>query len=94
MAAYNDFDADIADYEFIDRDSNDFDDLVSHQHQQNYAILSEVDIHQRQKDNIMRISTVLSISKVEAGIPLCYYSWSTQEIHIDAEKVDSDRDSQ
>ena len=77
MAAYDDSDADIADYEFIDNHSNDSDDHVFHRHQRNYTILSEVDIHQRQKDNIMRISTVFSISKVEAGIPLRYYSWST-----------------
>ncbi|KAK8514594.1 hypothetical protein V6N13_103244 [Hibiscus sabdariffa] len=90
-AAYDDSDADVADYEFIDNDSDDSDDLVSHRHQQNYTILSEVDIRQHQEDDIMRISTVLSISKVEASILLRYYSWSVSKVHdewfADEEKV-------
>ncbi|XVE90685.1 hypothetical protein DITRI_Ditri20bG0096600 [Diplodiscus trichospermus] len=91
MAAYDDSDVDVADYEFIDNDSDDSDDLVSHRHQQNYTILSEVDIRQRQEDDIMRISMVLSISKVEAGILLRYYNWSISKVHdewfADEEKV-------
>ncbi|XWS42984.1 hypothetical protein CRYUN_Cryun16bG0061100 [Craigia yunnanensis] len=91
MAAYDDSDADVADYEFIDNDSDDSDDLVSHRHQQHYTILSEVDICRHQEDDIMRISTVLSISKVEAGILLRYYSWSVSKVHdewfADEEKV-------
>ncbi|WRX24101.1 IBR domain - like 6 [Theobroma cacao] len=91
MAAYDDSDADVADYEFIDNDSDDSDDLVSHRYQQNYTVLSEVDICQRQEDDIMRISTVLSISKVEAGILLRYYNWSVSKVHdewfADEEKV-------
>ncbi|XVF07047.1 hypothetical protein REPUB_Repub06bG0103300 [Reevesia pubescens] len=91
MAAYDDSDADVADYEFIDNDSDESDDLVSHRYQQNYTILSEVDIRHHQEDDIMRISTVLSISKVEAGILLRYYSWSVSKVHdewfADEEKV-------
>ncbi|EOY09683.1 IBR domain-containing protein isoform 2 [Theobroma cacao] len=91
MAAYDDSDADVADYEFIDNDSDDSDDLVSHRYQQNYTVLSEVDICQRQEDDIMRVSTVLSISKVEAGILLRYYNWSVSKVHdewfADEEKV-------
>ncbi|XP_022720182.1 probable E3 ubiquitin-protein ligase ARI8 [Durio zibethinus] len=81
MAAYDDSDADIADYEFIDNDSDDSDDLVSIRSQQNYTILSEVDIRHRQEDDIMRISTVLSISKAEAGILLRFYSWSVSKVY-------------
>lgn len=33
MALYDDSDADVADYEFIDNDSDDSDVLVSHRHQ-------------------------------------------------------------
>ncbi|KHG25604.1 putative E3 ubiquitin-protein ligase ARI8 -like protein [Gossypium arboreum] len=91
MATYDDSDADDADYEFIDNDSDDSVDYVSHSHQQNYTILSEVDIRQRQEDDITRISTVLSISKVEAGILLRYYSWNVSKVHdewfADEEKV-------
>ncbi|KAG6763842.1 hypothetical protein POTOM_031285 [Populus tomentosa] len=84
-------DADVADYEFIDNDSDDSDDLISHRYQQNYTILSEGDIRQRQDDDIMRIATVLSISKVAAGILLRYYNWSVSKVHdewfADEEKV-------
>ncbi|GKV40310.1 hypothetical protein SLEP1_g47971 [Rubroshorea leprosula] len=91
LALYDDSDADLADYEFIDNDSDDSDILVSHRHQQNCTILSEADIHQQQDDDIMRISTVLSISKVEASILLRYYNWSVSKVHdewfADEEKV-------
>lgn len=39
MAVYDDSDADVADYEFIDNDSDDSDDLISHRHQVNCLIL-------------------------------------------------------
>ncbi|GLT95588.1 hypothetical protein SLE2022_132620 [Rubroshorea leprosula] len=91
MALYDDSDADVADYEFIDNDSDDSDVLVSYRHQQNYTILSEADIRQRLEDDIMRISTVLSISDVEARILLRYYNWSVSKVNDewfgDEEKV-------
>ncbi|GLT27961.1 hypothetical protein SLA2020_029240 [Shorea laevis] len=91
LALYDDSDADMADYEFIDNDSDDSDILVSHRHQQNCTILSEADIHQQQDNDIMRISTVLSISNVEASILLRYYNWSVSKVHdewfADEEKV-------
>ncbi|KAB5538627.1 hypothetical protein DKX38_016160 [Salix brachista] len=84
-------DADVADYEFIDNDSDDSDDLVSHRHQQNYTVLSEEDIRQRQDDDVTRIATVLSISKVAASILLRHYNWSVSKVHdewfADEEKV-------
>ncbi|XP_065618625.1 probable E3 ubiquitin-protein ligase ARI8 isoform X2 [Quercus suber] len=87
----SDDDADVADYEFIDNDSDDSDDVVSHRYQQSFTILSEADIHQRQEDDIMRISTVLFISKVAASILLRYYNWSVSKVHdewfADEEKV-------
>ncbi|KAH7571288.1 hypothetical protein ACOSP7_013702 [Xanthoceras sorbifolium] len=75
------FDSDDADdYEFIDNDSDDSDDLASHR-QQNYSILSEADIHQRQEEDIMRVSSVLSISKVSTTILLRFYNWSVSKVH-------------
>ncbi|KAH9619954.1 hypothetical protein KSS87_002158, partial [Heliosperma pusillum] len=47
----------------------------------NYTILSEADIYERQQDDIMKISTVLSISKVEASILLRHYNWSVSKVH-------------
>ncbi|CAN1262153.1 Probable E3 ubiquitin-protein ligase ARI8 [Linum perenne] len=74
-------DADVADYEFMGNDSDDSDDLISHRHQQNYTILNEADIRRRQDDDVARIATVLSISKVAASILLRYYNWSVSKVH-------------
>ncbi|XP_038990890.1 probable E3 ubiquitin-protein ligase ARI8 isoform X2 [Hibiscus syriacus] len=92
IATYDDdSDADDAGYEFIDHDSDDCVDFTSHSHRQNYTVLSEVDIHQRQEDDITRISTVLSISEAEAGILLRHYNWNVSKVHdewfADEEKV-------
>lgn len=74
-------DGDAADYEFIDNDSDDSDDLLSHRTQQNYTILNEADIHLRQEDNIKKISSILSISNVEAAILLRHYNWSVSKVN-------------
>lgn len=80
-----------ADYEFIDNDSDDSDDLVSHRSQQNYTILNEAEIHQRQEEDMMKISTILSISRVSAGILLRHYNWDVSKVNdewfADEEKV-------
>uniref|UniRef100_A0A5B6ZUQ1 RBR-type E3 ubiquitin transferase n=1 Tax=Davidia involucrata TaxID=16924 RepID=A0A5B6ZUQ1_DAVIN len=70
-----------ADYEFIDNDSDDSDNLVCYRNQQNYTILGETDIHQCQRENITKISTVLSISRVDASILLRHYNWSVSKVH-------------
>ncbi|KNA05953.1 hypothetical protein SOVF_185600 isoform B [Spinacia oleracea] len=85
-------DAADGDYEFIDNDSEDeYDDFTSHRNQQNYTILSEADIRQWQENDILKISTVLSISKIEASILLRHYSWSVSKVNdewfADEEKV-------
>ncbi|KAJ8746836.1 hypothetical protein K2173_003842 [Erythroxylum novogranatense] len=79
--AFDSDDADVADYEFIDHDSDDSGDFMSHRHQQNYTILSEADIHMRQREDIMRIATVLSIPEDSARILLRYYNWSVSRVH-------------
>ncbi|XAR65830.1 Ubiquitin--protein ligase [Bertholletia excelsa] len=69
------------DYEFIDNDSDESEDVVFHRLQKNYTILSEADIHQRQVEDMMKISTVLSIPTVAAGILLRHYNWSVSKVH-------------
>lgn len=69
------------DYDFVDNDSDDSEDITSHRQQQNYTILSEVDIRQRQEEDISRVATVLSISRVSACILLRYYNWSVSKVH-------------
>lgn len=90
-AAMDSDDAGVADYEFIDNDSDDSNDVASHRYQQNYTVLTEADICQHQEEDITRISTVLSIPKVAASILLRYYNWSVSKVHdewfADEEKV-------
>ena len=43
--------------------------------QQNYTILNESDIRQRQEDDIARISSVLSISRVASIVLLRHFNW-------------------
>ncbi|MQL94197.1 hypothetical protein Taro_026855 [Colocasia esculenta] len=68
------------DYDFVENDSDESDDAVSHRHQ-NYLILSEADIRQHQEEDINRISQVLSIPKVDACILLRHYKWSVSKVH-------------
>ncbi|XP_028787712.1 probable E3 ubiquitin-protein ligase ARI8 [Neltuma alba] len=81
-ALYSDGGNDEDDYDFIDNasDSSDVAPLSRHQ-VQNYTVLSESDIRQRQEDEIMKISTVLSISKFAARILLRHYNWNAGKIH-------------
>ncbi|AQK44474.1 putative E3 ubiquitin-protein ligase ARI8 [Zea mays] len=80
LAASDDGDAD---YDFADHDSDDSAELLSHRQQQNYSILSEVDIKRRQEDDINRVSTVLSISKPEACVLLRNYNWYSTHLQED-----------
>lgn len=87
----SDDDADAA-YEFIDHDSDDdSEDFMAFRNQPNYKILSEADIKQHQEDSITKISNVLSISRVAAGILLRHYHWSVSKVNdewfADEEKV-------
>ncbi|KAJ8642620.1 hypothetical protein MRB53_004368 [Persea americana] len=66
------------DYEF---NSDDSDDSTYRRQQQNYTILSEADICQRQEDDIMTVSTVLSIPRVYASILLRHCNWSVSKVH-------------
>ncbi|KAL3653962.1 putative E3 ubiquitin-protein ligase ari8 [Castilleja foliolosa] len=99
---YGDDDSDsdgvLMDYDgFMDHDSDDSDDLASspnlhyHPRSQNYTILNEDGIRQCQEESITKISTVLSISRVAAGILLRHYNWSVSKVNdewfADEEKV-------
>ncbi|XP_068665717.1 probable E3 ubiquitin-protein ligase ARI8 [Aristolochia californica] len=80
-------------YGFIDNDSDGSEDSTSHRphrQQQNYTILSDADIRQRQEEDITMISTVLSIPRVSASILLRHYNWDVSKVH-DAWFADEDR---
>ncbi|KAI5350869.1 PREDICTED: probable E3 [Prunus dulcis] len=47
----------------------------------NFIILKESDIKQRQEEDITSVSTVLSISRAASSILLRYYNWSVSEVH-------------
>ncbi|WOL01279.1 putative E3 ubiquitin-protein ligase ARI8 isoform X1 [Canna indica] len=69
-----------ADYDFVDNDSDDSEEIISRQ-QHNYTILSEMDIRQHQVEDINRVSTVLSIPRYAACILLRNYNWSISRVH-------------
>ncbi|XP_045803115.1 probable E3 ubiquitin-protein ligase ARI8 isoform X1 [Trifolium pratense] len=48
---------------------------------QSFTILKESDIRQRQKDDISRVATVLSIPHVAASILLVHYNWSVYRVN-------------
>ncbi|VVB11975.1 unnamed protein product [Arabis nemorensis] len=46
----------------------------------NYVVLKEDDIRKHQNDDIRRVSTVLSVTEVEASVLLLYYHWNVSKI--------------
>ncbi|XP_010912117.1 probable E3 ubiquitin-protein ligase ARI7 [Elaeis guineensis] len=70
-----------ADYDFGNEETDDDAEDITFHRQQNYTILSESDIRQRQEDDLSRLSTVLSISRVAACILLRYFKWSVSTVH-------------
>lgn len=82
------------DYGFVENASDDDSDehiSISRRPQMYYTILSEEDIRERQEEAIENVSSVLSISKVEAGILLRHFKWSVSKVNdewfVDEEKV-------
>ncbi|KAI5582917.1 hypothetical protein BDE02_07G118400 [Populus trichocarpa] len=83
-----DDDDDGPDYDFMAEAVDDTDDL-SFRFQQSYTVLKEEDILNRQEDDVTRVSTVLSITRVAASILLRHYNWSVSKVH-DAWFADED----
>uniref|UniRef100_A0A5B7C2E3 RBR-type E3 ubiquitin transferase n=1 Tax=Davidia involucrata TaxID=16924 RepID=A0A5B7C2E3_DAVIN len=79
-----------ADYEFMDNDSDDSDDISVNRQQKNYTVLEEKEICKRQENDITTVSTVLSISRVAASILLRHHHWSVSNVH-EAWFADEDR---
>ncbi|KAK9146137.1 hypothetical protein Sjap_006040 [Stephania japonica] len=79
------------DYAFLENDSDLSDENLLRRQLQNYVILSEADISQRQENDILRVSTVLSISRGSASILLRHHNWSVTAVDdawfADEEKV-------
>ncbi|KAK6266162.1 hypothetical protein QUC31_016999 [Theobroma cacao] len=69
------------DYGLLEDDEDDQDAVVSRRDQLGYTVLKEADIKQRQEDDISKVSTVLSISRVDATLLLRYYNWSVSKVH-------------
>ncbi|KAG5242104.1 E3 ubiquitin-protein ligase [Salix suchowensis] len=84
----NDGGDDGPDYDFMAEAVDDPDDL-SFRSQKSYTVLKEEDILHRQEDDVTRVSTVLSISRVAASILLRHYNWSISKVH-DAWFADED----
>ncbi|EXB68667.1 putative E3 ubiquitin-protein ligase ARI7 [Morus notabilis] len=75
----SDDDADV-DY-VVEDDSEDFERIQSRRPENNYIILKDSDIEQRQEDDITSVSTVLSISRDTACILLRHCNWSVSKVH-------------
>ncbi|GMN27634.1 hypothetical protein TIFTF001_041059 [Ficus carica] len=75
----SDDDADV-DY-VIEDDAEDFERIHSRRPENNYIVLKDSDIQQRQDDDITRVSTVLSISQDASGILLRHFNWSVSKVH-------------
>ncbi|XVF29276.1 hypothetical protein REPUB_Repub15cG0106900 [Reevesia pubescens] len=70
------------DYGLLEDDDDDGQDaVVSRRPQPSYTVLKEADIKRRQEDDISKVSTVLSISRVDATILLRHYHWSVSKVH-------------
>ncbi|XP_028780036.1 probable E3 ubiquitin-protein ligase ARI7 isoform X3 [Neltuma alba] len=78
LDCYSDYDDDADDY-FDDGDEAD--KIKSRRPEQNFTILKESDIQERQEDDITRVATVLFISRVDAAILLRHYNWNVSEVH-------------
>ncbi|XP_023004376.1 probable E3 ubiquitin-protein ligase ARI8 isoform X1 [Cucurbita maxima] len=78
MAYYSDEDDPEAE-DFVDDDTDDY--FESRRREQNFTILNEFDIRQRQEDDITRISSVLSISRVASIVLLRHFNWSVTKVH-------------
>ncbi|XP_054811956.1 probable E3 ubiquitin-protein ligase ARI7 isoform X4 [Prosopis cineraria] len=74
---YSDYDDDADDY-FDDGDESD--KIEARRPEQNFTILKESDIQQRQEDDVTRVATVLFISRVDAAILLRHYNWNVSEV--------------
>ncbi|KAG4386797.1 hypothetical protein AAZX31_11G126300 [Glycine max] len=70
---------------YSDDDADDyFDDaerIESRRPEQNFTILKESDIRLRQEDDVARVATVLSISRVSASLLLRHHNWSVSRVH-------------
>uniref|UniRef100_A0A2N9EM97 RBR-type E3 ubiquitin transferase n=1 Tax=Fagus sylvatica TaxID=28930 RepID=A0A2N9EM97_FAGSY len=86
----DDDDDDDANFDFVEDDADDSIDFESRRAEQNFTILKEIDIQQRQEDDITRVSAVLSISRVASSILLRHFNWSVSKVH-DAWFADEDR---
>ncbi|KAL3507131.1 hypothetical protein ACH5RR_032513 [Cinchona calisaya] len=75
------YDYDVADYEFMGNEIDDSNEVTDSRGQKSFTILKEEDIRQRQDDDIMRISTVLSVSREVACLLLRRYNWSVNNVH-------------
>ncbi|KAL9310548.1 putative transcription factor interactor and regulator CCHC(Zn) family [Arabidopsis thaliana] len=62
----DDNDIDETDYGFGEADTDDAAIIASHRSQTNYVVLKEEDIRRHQKDDVGRVSVVLSITDVQA----------------------------
>lgn len=77
----NDDEEDEDKYGFSDNELDDSVEVVSERMEQNYIVLDENDIRQRQEDDISSVSSILSTSRVHACLLLRHFNWSVGKVH-------------
>ncbi|KAL5707850.1 RBR-type E3 ubiquitin transferase [Ranunculus cassubicifolius] len=65
----------------LDESCPEYDEFATSKEEQNYAVLSEEDILNRQEEDIKSLCTVLSVPNVWASILLRHYNWSVTAVH-------------
>ncbi|KAL8150937.1 hypothetical protein V2J09_020745 [Rumex salicifolius] len=68
-------------FESPENNSEGLNNSILRRKQQNCTVLSEADISRRLEDDISGISSVLSISRADAGILLRLYNWTECKVH-------------
>ncbi|KAK9932431.1 hypothetical protein M0R45_019669 [Rubus argutus] len=86
----DDDDADDDDY-VMEEDEDGINMIEARRPENNYIVLKELDIKERQEEDITSVSSVLSISRAASSILLRYLNWNVSEVHeawfADEEKV-------
>ncbi|KAL6188969.1 hypothetical protein ACLB2K_040359 [Fragaria x ananassa] len=89
--AASDYNSNDDDDYVIEEDEDGINMIQARRPENNYVVLKELDIKERQEDDITSVSSVLSISRAASTILLRYYNWNVSEVleawFADEEKV-------
>ncbi|KAL6194207.1 hypothetical protein ACLB2K_035291 [Fragaria x ananassa] len=79
--AASDYNSNDDDDYLIEEDEDGINMIQARRPESNYVVLKELDIKERQEEDITSVSSVLSISRAASTILLLYYNWNVSEVH-------------